>query len=158
MSRSFIRNVTMGSLLTLVAMFAATVSAQGQSLSNHMRATIPFDFVVGDRKLPAGKYFIGNAQNTSNILLEISSRNDVANTLTIPVQILTPTETAKLVFHRYGDQYFLFQVWQAGAKTGRAVPKSHVERDVERKARLSAPVGASNRKIVETVPIVAYAH
>jgi hypothetical protein len=40
----------------MVAMFAATASAQGQSLSDHIRAKIPFDFVVGDKKLPAGEY------------------------------------------------------------------------------------------------------
>ncbi|HEX6719457.1 MAG TPA: hypothetical protein VF088_20305 [Pyrinomonadaceae bacterium] len=121
MSRSFIRNVTMGSLLMMVAMFAATASTHGQSLSNHLRAKIPFDFVVGDKKLPAGEYFIGNAETTSDVVLAISSSNDVANTLTIPVEIRTPTDTAKLIFHRYGDQYFLFQVWQVGATTGRAV-------------------------------------
>ena len=158
MSKSFIRNATMGSLLMIVAMFAATVSAQGQSLSNHLRAKIPFDFVVGNKKFPAGEYFLGNAQITSDIVLAISSTNGVANTLTIPVQIGTPTDTAKLIFHRYGDQYFLFQVWQVGATTGRAVPKSRAERDVEQKARLSAPVGAANKGFVETVPIVAYAH
>ena len=158
MSRSFIRNVTMGSLLMMVAMFGATASAHGQSLSDHIRAKIPFDFVVGNKKLPAGEYFIGNVQSTSDGVLAIGTRNSVANTLTIPVQIGTPTDTTKLIFHPYGDQYFLFQVWQVGATTGRAVPKSRTERDVERKAHLSTPVGAANRKIVETVPIVAYAH
>jgi hypothetical protein len=131
----------MGGLLMMVAMFAATASAQGQSLSDHVRGKIPFDFVVGDKQLPAGEYVIGNAQTTSNIFMAIRSRNDGANALTIPVQVGTPTDTAKLIFHRYGDQYFLFQVWQVGATTGRAVPKSRTERDVERKARLSAPRG-----------------
>ena len=158
MSRSLIRNVTMGSLLMMVAMFGATASAHGQSLSAHIRARIPFDFVVGNKKLPAGEYFLGNAQNTSDLVLAISSRDGVANTLTVPVQIATPTDTAKLIFHRYGDQYFLFQVWQVGTMTGRAVPKSGAERDVERKARVSAPAGTANRRIVETVPIVACAH
>ena len=157
MNRSFIRKVTMGSLLMMAAMFVVT-AAQGQSLSDHIRGKIPFDFVVRDKQLPAGEYFIGNAQTTSDIFMAIRSRNSVANALTIPVQIGTPTDTAKLIFHRYGDQYFLFQVWHAGATTGRAVPKSRAERDVARKARLSARLGAPNRIIVETVPIVAYAH
>jgi hypothetical protein len=158
MNRSFIRKVTMGSLLMMVAMFVATASAQGQCLSDHIRAKIPFNFVVGNKKLPAGEYFLGNAQTTSDSVLAISSRNGVANTLTISAQIRTPTDTTKLIFHRYGDQYFLFQVWQMGVTTGRAVPKSRAERDVERKARLSVPVGAANTKVVETVQIVAYAH
>ena len=156
MSRSFIRNVTVGSLLMMVAMLAATTS-KGQSFSDHIRAKIPFDFVVGDKKLPAGEYVIGTDQNTSNIVLAISRGNCFANTLTIPVQIATRTDTAKLVFHRYGDQYFLFEAWQLGVTTGRAVPKSRAERDIERKARLSAPLEAENR-LVETVKIVAYAY
>ena len=158
MTRKSFRNIAMGGLLMMVAMFAATASAQGQSLSDHVRGKIPFDFVVGDKQLPAGEYFIENAQSTSNIIMAIRSRHSVANALTIPVQVRTPTDTAKLVFHRYGDQYFLFQVWQAGTTTGRAVPKSDAERGLERKARVSAPGGAANRIIVETVPIVAHAH
>jgi len=142
----------------MVAMLAATASAQGQSLSDHISVKIPFDFAVGDKKLSAGEYSIGNAATTSNIVIAISNRNGGANTLTNPVQITTPTDAAKLVFHRYADQYFLFQVWQGGCTTGRALPKSRAERDVERKARLSMPVGAANRGIVETVSIVAYAN
>jgi hypothetical protein len=132
----------------------ATASAQGQSLSDNLRAKIPFDFAVGNKKLPAGEYLLGNAQTTSKVVLAISSRDGVAHTLTIPAQIRTPTDTAKLIFHRYGDQYFLFQVWQVGTAIGRTVPKSRTERDVER----TTPVGAANRRIVETVPIVAYAY
>ena len=158
MTRESFRNITIGGLLMMVAMFAATASAQGQSLSDHIRAKIPFDFVVGDKKLPAGEYSIGNAETTSNIVMAISNRNGAANTLTIPVQMTTPTDTTKLIFHRYADQYFLFQVWQAGCTMGRALPKSRAERDIELKARLSAPVGAANGGIVETVSIVAYAN
>ena len=152
MSKNFFRNVTMVSLLMMVTMFVATASAQGQSLSDHLRAKIPFDFVVGNKKLPAGEYFLGNAQTTSDLVLAISSRDGVAHTLTIPVQIGTPTDKAKLVFNRYGDQYFLFQVWQVGVTTGRAVPKSRAERDLEKKANQS-PV-SENLKRNEMVTVV----
>ena len=33
-------------------------------------------------------------------------------------------ETTKLVFHRYGDQYFLAQVWTEGNDRGSELPKS----------------------------------
>ena len=158
MTRESFRNITIGGLPMMVAMFAATASARGQSESDHIRAKIPFDFVVGNKKLPAGEYSIGNAETASNIVMAISNRDSVANTLTNAVQMRTPADTAKLIFHRYADQYFLFQVWQVGSWTGRALLKSRAERDVERKARLSAPVGAANGAIVETVPIVVYAN
>ncbi len=63
MSRKFFRNVTMGSLLMMmIVVFAATASAQGQSLSDHSRARILFDFLVADKKLPAGEYLIGRGR------------------------------------------------------------------------------------------------
>jgi hypothetical protein len=35
-----------------------------------------------------------------------------------------------LVFHRYGSQYFLAQVWSAGNSEGRELPRSRAEREV----------------------------
>jgi len=34
------------------------------------------------------------------------------------------------LFHRYGDQYFLFQVWAPGATIGRQFTKSRAERQL----------------------------
>jgi hypothetical protein len=39
-------------------------------------------------------------------------------------------ETTKLVFHRYGDQYFLAQIWTAGNDRGRELPRTEREREV----------------------------
>ena len=39
-------------------------------------------------------------------------------------------ETTKLVFHRYGSQYFLAQIWTAGNDRGQELPKSGREREV----------------------------
>ena len=135
----------------------AVGSAQGQSLAHQIRINIPFDFMVGDKKLPAGEYSIGRArQDSGDIVLAISSVDRPANAfpITIAVQTLEPKGTGTLVFHRYGDEYFLFQVWAAGANTGRVIPKSRGEREMERMARLSAAKVAKKAKAVETVPIV----
>jgi hypothetical protein len=37
---------------------------------------------------------------------------------------------SKLVFRRYGDEYFLREVWISGAMTGREFPMSRRERQV----------------------------
>jgi hypothetical protein len=39
-------------------------------------------------------------------------------------------ERSKLVFHRYGDRYFLAQIWVAGYNSGRELPKSRQEVEV----------------------------
>ena len=123
-------------MLGLMAMVVMVGSAQAQSLGNKIRITIPFDFNVGDSKLPAGEYSIGRAQPSSgDTVLLISSVNDNESVfpLTNSAQSLDPKDADTLVFHRYGEQYFLFQVWPAGGTYGRVMVKSRSEREAQRK-------------------------
>jgi hypothetical protein len=65
----------------------------------------------------------------------------------IPVLARDTTQKPKLVFHRYGDQYFLYQVWPAGATTGRQLPKSRGEREVEEHLGANPSVGNLTAKL-----------
>jgi hypothetical protein len=155
MTSIFTKNLAMAGLLIGIAMFVATASANAQSLAGPVRVNVPFDFVVANEKLPAGKYLIRRAEPTvGDLLLAVTSRDNLVNALlfTVPVHVLTPTNKGKLVFHRYGDQYFLSEVWPAGTTTGRAVAKSHAERDLETKANQSPVSQKLNRN--ETGPVV----
>jgi len=40
---------------------------------------------------------------------------------------------SELVFNKYGDQYFLRQIWLSGQPQGHAVLKSHNERELMNK-------------------------
>jgi hypothetical protein len=122
-------------LLCAILLATIVVSAQAQSPSNRVTAQIPFDFNIGDKKLPSGKYSIGRLrQNADDIVQSIDDKNGHSKAIhtSIPVRNLDLTDNAKLVFHRYGDQYFLYQVWPAGTTTGRQVPASRTERDAQR--------------------------
>jgi hypothetical protein len=71
--------------------------------------------------------------------------------MSMPVLTRDATSKAKLVFHRYGDQYFLYQIWPAGATTGRQFLKSHSEREI---LQTLASVGQADPKmLVDTVTI-----
>jgi|SRR4030095_6425234 hypothetical protein len=156
MKRSFTKGLTMGGLVIGLAMFAATASANAQSLEHPTRVNVPFDFVVANKKLPAGKYLISRAQpNAGDLVLAVTSRDNQANafSFTVPVQVLTATDKGKLVFHRYGDQYFLSEVWPAGATTGRVMAKSGAERDLEKKASQSPVSQKLKRNEMEQVVI-----
>jgi hypothetical protein len=123
-------------LLAVITMVAAIVPAKAQSLQYKLTANIPFDFTVMDKKLPAGKYSIGRAQNSNgDLVIQIASadRRDSVTRLTIPVLTRDPVKQGVLVFHQYGDEYFLYEIWPAGGTTGRAFPKSRTERELERK-------------------------
>jgi len=123
-------------LLAVLAMIAASVPTQAQSLQYKLTANIPFDFTVLDKKLPAGKYKIGRAQNSNgDLVIQIVSADGSENVsrLTFPVLTDDPVKQGVLVFHQYGDEYFLYEIWPAGGHTGRALPKSRSERELERR-------------------------
>jgi hypothetical protein len=136
--------VTAGLLVAMTLI--AGVAAQAQSLQYKLTANIPFDFTVADKKVPAGKYSVSRAREiTGDTLLQVTSADGqvTVNRFSIPVVTFNPKSRGSFVFHRYGDQYFLSQVWPAGGSTGRAFPKTHAERELERSARENQ-VGAVN--------------
>ena len=125
-------------LLAVMTIIAASVSTQAQSLTYRLTANIPFDFSVAGKKLPAGKYWINRAQQSSgDTVIRISSTDGHSNVtrFTIPIIGFNPAKDSALVFHRYGDEYFLSEIWPAGASTGRELPKSRAERELEREAQ-----------------------
>ena len=146
--------VTAGLLLAMIVV--AGVSAQAQSLQYRLTVDIPFDFTVANKKLPAGKYWVNRAQEASGDKVLQISRTDgsvTVNRFSIPVVTLNPKNEGSLVFHRYGDDYFLSQIWPAGASTGRALPKSNAERDLERNARENT-IGAVKAPKVDVITVV----
>ncbi len=157
MKKQLGKTLTKIGLLAVMAMIMAVGPAQGQS-PYVIRVNIPFDFMVADKKLPAGEYSIGRAQqySTESVLL-ISSVDDRVQVfrLTSRVETQSPNDEGTLVFHRYGDQYFLFQVWPAGASTGRILVKSRSEHEIEQKARDAAAATAKKAQVMETVNIIA---
>ena len=41
-----------------------------------------------------------------------------------------PAAATKLVFRKYGEQYFLSQIWVEGEETGAQLPKTRVEKEL----------------------------
>ena len=145
-------------LLGAILVVPAVVSVHAQSLQYRITANIPFEFSLGDKKLPAGKYSFGRArQGSDDTVLSVgdSAGSWKAVRVSSSVQALHTSKRARLVFHRYGSEYFLSQVWAAGAETGRQFPKSQLERELERKFAASSAKGKLTQKLdVETVTIV----
>src|SRR6476659_3663246 len=109
MEGKFIKRLTMLSLVSMFTLCAAVASANAQ-LSIPIRAKIPFDFNVGDKKLPAGEYTFRRLSEFSDSKMMSVSSVDASSRMfqsTLGAQVLTPKNESTLVFHRYGDQYFL---------------------------------------------------
>jgi hypothetical protein len=97
-------------IMMLAGVLAVSAHAQTNS-AQRVIASIPFAFNVGKTTLPAGKYTITVLNPTSDRkTLQIRSLNGRASAI-----VLTTTssgrasDTAKLVFERYGDQYVFAQ-------------------------------------------------
>lgn len=118
-------------LSLLLSLSAISASAQGRMLIN--KVEIPFDFSVRDKTLPAGTYSIASIiQDKGTLLIRSEDGQEAIATLTMPVQAKGTPETCELAFHRYGEIYFLFQVWGPGDSYGRQLFKSLTERSIER--------------------------
>src|SRR5215213_1202976 len=159
MKKELVKGLAKLGLLVVMIMIAAGTSAKAQSLEYKLTANIPFDFTVADKKFQAGEYLIGRASaSNGDMVVQVRSADghENINRITVPVISRTLTNKATFVFHRYGDEYFLFQVWPSGSTTGRALPKSRVERDVERNVRDNM-IGRATIKAPQTeiVTIVA---
>lgn len=144
-------------LLVAMIVIATGAPAKAQSLQYPLNANIPFDFSVGNEKLTAGKYSFRRAQpSAGDMIVQITGDgHSIITRSTVPVLTFNPREKSVLIFHRYGDQYFLVQVWPAGATTGRELIKSRAEREVARKAHDYVGMATLKAPQPETVTIVA---
>ena len=102
--------------------------------SGAVSASVPFDFVVGNQVYAAGNYLLSPWGTVHESIL-IQSRGESQNgmVLTHPCEKLNQAEKTVLVFHRYGDQYFLEQVWLKGHTIGRQFPESKIETQLAKK-------------------------
>ena len=118
------------SLVSLLSLLLVAGSAIAQTV--HVRADIPFNFAVGNKTYPAGKYTIRTIGDRSNEVLCLRAGDGNASMMILSnaTESLTPADKTKLVFSRYGNQYFLSQVWLNGATRGHRLPKSNREKEV----------------------------
>ena len=144
----------LGALLILTSVGPANA----QSLSYRPKFDIPFEFSFGETKLPAGKYAVGRALNSSDdVSMSISDRDGRSKAVVLSHAVINSKHDdtrASLVFHRYGDQYFLVQVWPASSTTGRQLRESRSERDVQ-KHLTSNPAQRKTAEKYETVIVAA---
>ena len=136
-------------MFSLFAILAAS-SAQAQSAAREQTANIPFSFMVGDKTFAAGTYTVAriNPQSDATALV-IKSTDGRARriVLTTPVQANKAQAKARLVFNRYGDQYFLAQVWTQADDTGHEIRRSRSENTLLARA----PLGQAPEQIAITL-------
>ena len=128
-------------LLVSIAVFATALAtnASGQT-GNTVRAKVKFDFQIGDRLYPAGEYRIQSNGRQPNNILRISSAGDVSKTEFFVAKELNvgKMETPKLLFKKYGETYFLTQIFLDSGQWGYSIRPSRRQRERERNLALAS--------------------
>ena len=118
--------------LSVALLAAASMYAQG---SQKLNVQIPFGFHVGNSMLPSGEYTVDTDAAPGVVRLRSHDSKSSAMIISNAVETLATPTKGKLVFTRYGDEYFLSQIWKPGDNTGRELRKSRREMEVAATAR-----------------------
>ena len=116
----------MRSAFLALGLFLAVSAAQAQE--PRVKANVPFDFVVGDRVMPAGEYLVSQTGIASSaIAIRSEDTSSTSLVITSACASSAPSKSTKLVFHVLAGRYFLSQVWTAGYSQGRQLGMSKSE-------------------------------
>ena len=99
----------------------------GLSAHPALAVDVPFDFYAGNKVLPAGQYEFHRLGSLGKTF-QITNRRGVSYGLYLSMQGQQLSGArSSLVFHRYGDSYFL--KWVHGPSVGLALGKSQTEKE-----------------------------
>jgi len=127
MKKQALKNFTILNLLLMLTAVSVAAQSERTRIKN-----IPFDFIVGGKTLPAGDYTVEPNRRDSHKVWLVQSRDGRTSALftTMPVRSRDTQEKTSLVFNKYGDQYFLSQIWTAGGNSGRELLMPRQEREL----------------------------
>ena len=139
--------ITVIVLVTVAGLSTAKAQTSGNP---QLIANVPFAFSVGEKTLPAGEYTVRctNPDSPAKIL-QLRSKNGHDSALVQTNSVIGKIENnARLVFYRYGDQYFFAQAWLPADSIGMQTPKSRTEkaRELAREKRTTETVVATARR------------
>lgn len=114
-----------------LGLLLATASAYAQT--GVVKANVPFNFIVNRTELPAGEYKV-QPLGVSGSAMAIQSPDGKVFKAFLPADCESSQapKMTQLVFHRYGAQYFLAQIWKSGSDRGQELPATGLEFEVAR--------------------------
>ena len=145
MKRQVVKGLTMFVMMVTVGLATAVISANAQS-QRRLVTNVPFEFVIGDKALPAGEYV--STSGSAVLVIQGSENKETALRLTNSITSRSNKSEPRLVFHRYGQTYFLAEVWSGGDEQGRQLLPSKQERQMKREI---SRIAKSNYETIELV-------
>jgi hypothetical protein len=130
--------------IVALAMYPTKAHAQ---IMGKLEVDVPFEFHVGNSKLPAGKYVIHTLDDSNLTVMEIRSADGSTSVLFDVQSVQANSIPAKneLIFNKYGKRYFLAKLFDEGNRNGDQVVESGYEKRIGQTADAQEHVPASPR-------------
>jgi hypothetical protein len=100
---------SMGGLVVLVVMLGAAALSHAQ-VGDALKVNVPFNFVAGGVKFPAGSYTVDRASESRPDLLRLRGEDGEVAAFLVNTTLRGPDGNTELVFNRYADRYFLSEI------------------------------------------------
>ena len=123
-------------ILSAIALLCGMSVAAKAELRDDVVVTVPFDFVVGHKTLPAGNYKVTSlATSTSNSTLRLTDRDNGVSAVVLPLEAKSVgVDMPQLSFQRVGERHFLsaietghniYSIPVSGSTSKEAAARSH---------------------------------
>ena len=114
------------SLLSIGIALVAVAAVQAQDKT--VTANVPFSFYMGSSAMPQGSYIVDELSHGAVVCMRSkdTTKSVTAHTIIGKKQV----EPARLVFHRYGESYFLAEIWPGDGSVGRSLGASQREKEL----------------------------
>jgi len=107
---------------TMIGAAAIVIGAASPARAEQrLVANVPFDFIVGTLRLPAGHYVVTESDDRAVVSIANTNGHDFTFVLTIAESLDETIDQPELVFKQYGGQRFLSDVLTSGSD-GREIP------------------------------------
>jgi hypothetical protein len=134
--------------ITAIALFVvASFVTAGSALASPTvtEVNVPFNFTVNNVSLPAGTYsIVSDITNPAMLTIRDQSNNVKAIEVGLNTSV-TPRNPGALVFHQYGDRFFLSEIHFGSSAMGIFLPATRLERHTRKLSHkeIVTPVGMS---------------
>lgn len=118
-----------------VTLIVISGAAMAQTLGgSRMTTQVPFEFVLGNKIVPAGAWSVHAASTVDQAVMIRNSDAKISLFSTISrSESVKPAAYSALVFKRYGDQYFLSEIRLEGSNTAYCLPETGAEVELRAK-------------------------
>jgi len=123
--------VSMLLMLTLLVVAGRTIALA--QIEGVIEANIPFNFYVGNKQLPSGKYEIRRLDSEPNVLEMVNRESKLTVAFLVQNELMPAgANHSELIFDQYNESKFLSKIVSQGDRVEVEVAKSRAEKKMEK--------------------------